>query len=167
MTPWAHRTVDDLDCWEDLEDHLRLPSSTVTIIAGRDGPVVTMAVRGLLGGGLRVADPRDRLRSQDRRRLHRLGLRPAAGTAERTWAWEATVPELPDDAAVAEPFSARLRALLDVSDACSRQFLAVLREGLRLEPAQLTLLLADEEDDEAYDDEVDDDAWTDDWGEVG
>lgn len=160
MTPWAAPTVYDLDCWEDLEDHLRQSHRAVTIVVGRDGPVISMVLSGR-SGDLRVTDPRNRLRAQDRRRLHRLGLRPEPGTAELDWTWQATPPELSTGTSV---IGARLGAWREVLDGCRRQLVAVLREGLRLEPSQLTLLPVDKEPDEQ---EPDDDAWDEDWVDVG
>ena len=129
------------------------------MIVGRDGPVLTLDTSALLGGGLRLTDPRDVLRAQDRRRLHRLGLRPEQGTAERSWTWEPALPGLPAGAPPGELLPVRLRSWAAREDACRSQLLAVVRDGLRLEPSQLTLLPVDDE-------EPDDDAWDEAWGDV-
>ena len=165
MTPWA-ADLDQCDTWEDLEDRLHSCSRVLTVIVGRDGPVVCLDVSGWLGGSLRVTDPRDQLRAQDRRRLHRLGLRPCAdtppGALAHCWTWQSSPVELPLGAPVGELVVARLQAGSQVAEACRDQLLAVLREGLRLDPSQLTVLPVEEEREE--DDWDGDD---DDWSDVG
>lgn len=160
MTPWA-ADLDQFDTWEDLEDDLDRSPHLLTVIVGRDGPVISLDVSGWLGGALRVTDPRDQLRAQDRRRLHRLGLRASVdtppGAVARCWTWESAPVELPLGAPVGELVAARVQAGSQVAQACRAQLLAVLREGLRLDPSQLTVLPSEEEDDD----------WGDDWGDVG
>ena len=120
MTSWEEPTVHDLDRWEDLEDHLRQSSRAVTIVVVRDGPVVSTAVSGC-SGDLPVTDPQDRLRAQDRRRLHRLGLRPEPGTIDRGWTCQVTPPELPARASVGDSMGAWLWAWTQVAAGCSRE----------------------------------------------
>ena len=135
----------ELDSWDDLEDHLRTTSHLLTAVVGRDGPVVTLAVGGR-AGALRLTDPRDRLRADDRRRLHRLGLRPERHTDSRCWTWTATAPKLPLGARTDEQVRQRLQAWTDLDDSCRAQLVAVLRDGLRLDPSSLTVLPRHEDD---------------------
>ncbi len=91
-------------------------------------------------------------------------MRPEPGTAERDWTWQARPPELPTGTSVGEFIRARL---LSVGGGHRRlqpdSSVAVLREGLRLAPSQLTLLPVDEEPDE----EEPDGAWDQDRVDVG
>ena len=134
------------------------------MVACRDGPVVAVNVRGWDGGALLVREPGARLRAQDRRRLHRLGLRPRTGGERREWTWVARPAALPEGGTAEDLARTRLLALMDVDMVCRTQLVAVLRDALRLEPEQLCLLLPEEEADE---EPGDDDAWADNWGDVG
>lgn len=156
MTPSAATDEDRLDAWEDLEDQLARSFPPLIVLVGRHGPVVTLDLSGWRTGRLRVTDPRDQLRAQDRRRLHRLGLRPSAdpplGAVPRCWTWESRSVDLQADGPVGELVLARVQAWWQRERACRAQLVAVLREGLRLDPSQLTVLpveLDEPDEDEA------------------
>lgn len=189
MTPWTSSRpsyvvlagVTELEIWPDLEDVLVHGGEDVVVAVAPDGPVLRLARFGTCAdvplddplddpdaldresGHLVLTDPAHRLRAQDRRRLHRLGLRPdpQRGHGHPAWSWTAPLPPPPDPALGRW---AQVRARTAVAMAVREQGVAVLRDALRVEPARLHVV-REREPDEQDPDLWDDDGWDDDEGE--
>lgn len=151
MSFWTETTpIVDLECWQDVESCVRQFPAGVSVVLEGGGPFVQLDVYGYRGSHLLVADDSGSLHAQDRRRLHRLGLRLTPGSGTQCWTWAAPPAVVPPPTADhRDVMLARMRGWSTVEDDSRNQLVAVLRDGLRLRPAQLQITSLADDDPEA------------------
>lgn len=143
--------VDDLESWTELEELLSGGAEAVECL--RTGLVLEVIFHDWRGGALELWVP-GRLRAQDRRRLHRLGLRPTSYGTEPVWTWQTPVPDVPAlEPDLGRALGARMAAIEEVQSALMDTVVRVLRDALRLPLSDLAVRLAREED------PLDDESW--------
>lgn len=137
MTPWTQDLIEDLGSWEELEALLQSPWQAVVAGTGsrryelsrrEESGRVSLLLRLPLDGGLRA---------QDRRRLHRLGMRLLA---PGVWAATRSRPpltrgQLRDVTAL----GAHLRASLALGTEVNTLAVEVLRDALHLDLDELSV----------------------------
>ena len=136
-------TLDDLDSWAEVRSYACLGMHAATATRGAT-QVLVLLLESAYGTGLALSAVQGGLRAQDRRRLHRLGLREGS-----TGIWLAAVPRPrpPREDGVL----ASIQASRAYQDARGDLVLHVLRDALRVDLDSVVVSL--EEDDWLEDEE--------------